>query len=164
MRVLHITANYPTVQFPVFGIFVKEQVESLRNEGVDCEVFFSNGKENGGVKAHRASINKVRKLLRENHYDVIHCHHALSALMFICTLWPLFKKSVVSYQNDPTTEWKVMNVFGLVHVFFNRIIIKNQSEYLKKSKTAKPVPIRLYGKKNGVAAQKWRMVPPLNHK
>ena len=60
MKVLHITANYPTQAHPVFGIFVKEQVESLRNEGVGCDVFFSNGKEEGGMKAHRASIKRQR--------------------------------------------------------------------------------------------------------
>lgn len=134
MKVLHITTNYPTPDYPVFGVFVKEQVESLRNIGVDCDVLYCDRKGRG-TWMYLTYIPKIWWKVLRGHYDIIHCHHALSALMFICTLWPLFKKSVVSYQNDPTTEWKVMNVFGLVHVFFNRIIIKNQSEYLKKSKT-----------------------------
>ena len=134
MKVLHITANYPTEQFPVFGIFVKEQVESLRNEGVKCDVFFSNGKENGGMKAHRASIKKVRKLLRENHYDAIHCHHAISGLILLLAGGTLGNKCVLSYQNDPTREFGGMKLFRLLYAAFDRIIIKNTTELLNKKK------------------------------
>ena len=39
MRVLHITTIYPTVKNPIFGVFVKEQVESLEGSGITCDVF-----------------------------------------------------------------------------------------------------------------------------
>ena len=133
MRVLHITTNYPTPDYPIFGIFVKEQVDSLRESGVDCDVLYCDRKGKG-TWMYLTYIPKIWWRILRGHYDVVHCHHVLSALLCICTLWPLFKKCVVSYQNDPTTEWK-LNVFGLVHLLFKRIIIKNQSEYLKRSKT-----------------------------
>lgn len=135
MKVLHITANYPTPEHPVFGIFVKEQVESLRNEGVECDVFFSNGKEEGGMKAHRASIKKVRKLLRENHFDVIHCHHSISGLILLLAGGTVGHKCVVSYQNDPTREFGGMRLFRLLYATFDRIIIKNTTDLLTKKKT-----------------------------
>lgn len=134
MKVLHITVNYPTPEYPAFGIFVKEQVVSLRNEGVECEVFFSNGKEEGGMKAHRASIKKVRKLLRENHYDVIHCHHSISGLILLLAGGTFGHKCVVSYQNDPTREFGRMRLFRLLYATFDRIIIKNTTELLNKKK------------------------------
>ena len=134
MKVLHITANYPTPEHPVFGIFVKEQVESLRNEGVECDVFFSNGKEEGGMKAHRASIKKVRKLLRENHYDVIHCHHSISGLILFLAGGTFGNKCVVSYQNDPTREFGGMKLFRLLYAVFDKVIIKNTTELLNKKK------------------------------
>lgn len=134
MRVLHITANYPTPTHPVFGIFVKEQVESLRNEGVECDVFFSNGKEEGGMKAHRASIKKVRKLLHKNHYDIIHCHHSISGLILLLAGGTFNNKCVVSYQNDPTREFGRMRLFRLLYATFDRIIIKNTTELLNKKK------------------------------
>ena len=34
MKVLHVTTNYPTPDYPIFGIFVKEQVESLQKLGL----------------------------------------------------------------------------------------------------------------------------------
>lgn len=134
MKVLHITTNYPTPKHPVFGIFVKEQVESLQREGVWCDVFFSDGKEGGGMKAHIASIGKVRKMIRRNHYDVIHCHHSISALILLLSGKAFSNKCVVSYQNDPTREFGGERLFRLLYPCFNKIIIKNTSNYLTKQK------------------------------
>lgn len=119
---------------PVYGIFVKEQVESLRDVGVECDVFFSNGKEDGGMKAHRASVWKVRKMLKGHHYDVIHCHHSISALILLLSGGAFRNKCVVSYQNDPTREFGGKWLFRMLYPFFNKIIVKNPSEYLKKKK------------------------------
>ena len=134
MKVLHITCNYPTTEHPVFGIFVKEQIESLQRIGVDCDFYFSNGKEEVGMKAHRASITKVRKLLKEKRYDVIHCHHSISALILLLSGCAFFKKCIVSYQNDPTREFGGKKLFWLLYPIFNRIIVKNPSPYLKYRK------------------------------
>ena len=134
MKVLHVTPNYPTPEFPIFGIFVKEQVDSLKNEGIECDVFFSNGKVNGGIKAHRASIKKVRHLLRKNHYDVIHCHHAISGLILLLAGGTCGNKCILSYQNDPSREFGGMKLFRLFYVVFDRIIIKNTTVLLKKKK------------------------------
>ena len=134
MKLLHITCNYPTESHPIFGIFVKEQVESLRREGVECRVFFSNGKEQGGMKAHKASIGQIRKLLKTEHFDVIHCHHSISALILLLSGGALRNKCVVSYQNDPTREFGGSKLFHVLYPFFNRIIVKNPSAYLKKKK------------------------------
>ena len=136
MKVLHITCNYPTAEHPVFGIFVKEQIESLQTIGVECDVFFSNGKEEGGLKAHKASIKIVRCLLKENHYDIIHCHHSISGLILLLSGGAFRNKCVLSYQNDPTREFGGKWLFRLLYPFFNTIIIKNTSSYLKKKKVA----------------------------
>ena len=134
MKALHITTNYPTPEHPVFGIFVKEQVESLRNEGVECDLFFSNGKEEGGMKAHLASVKKVRKLLREHRYDIIHCHHSISGLILFLAGGTFGHKCVVSYQNDPSREFGGMILFRLLYAAFDKVIIKNTTELLNKKK------------------------------
>lgn len=134
MKVLHITCNYPTAEHPVFGIFVKEQIESLQKIGVDCDIYLSNGKEEGGMKAHRASIAKVRQTLKKNHYDVIHCHHSISALILLLAGGAFRNKCLVSYQNDPTREFGGTKLFRVLYPFFNRVIIKNTSPYLQKKK------------------------------
>lgn len=133
MKVLHITTNYPTEEYPIFGIFVKEQVESLRKLGVECDVLYCNRKGRG-TWMYLTYIPVIWWRILRGRYDIVHCHHVLSALLCICTLWPFFKRCVVSYQNDPAREWKI-NCFSFVHLLFRRIIIKNPSSYLERSRT-----------------------------
>ena len=132
MRILHITTNYPTPEFPIFGIFVKEQVESLQKIGVDCEVFYCDGK-NRGFKQYITYVPKLWWKVMKGHYDVLHCHHALSLIILSMTGWPFFKKVVLSYQNDPTREWG-HKMFKFFNLFVNIFIVKNRSEYLKYPK------------------------------
>lgn len=132
MKILHVTTNYPTPEFPIFGIFVKEQVESLQKIGIDCDVFYCDGK-NRGFKQYITYLPKLWWKAMFGGYDVIHCHHALSAVLLTMTGVPLFKKCVLSYQNDPTNEWgdKMFKIFNLR---FKKFIIKNTSPYLEKKK------------------------------
>ena len=132
MKVLHITTNYPTPEFPIFGIFVKEQIESLQKIGVDCEVFYCDGK-NKGFKQYITYVPHLWWKILHGHYDVLHCHHALSLIILCMTGWPFVKKTVLSYQNDPTREWGD-KVFRFFNIFVNKFIVKNKSEYLKYPK------------------------------
>lgn len=132
MKILHVTTNYPTPEFPIFGIFVKEQVESLQKIGVDCDVFYCDGKGRG-FKQYITYLPKLWSKALFGGYDIIHCHHALSAIILCMTGAPLFKKVILSYQNDPSNEWgdKMYRFFNLR---FKRFIIKNTSPYLNKPK------------------------------
>ena len=133
MKILHVTPNYPTPEFPIFGIFVKEQVESLQKIGVECDVLNCDG-QNKGFKKYITYLPRIWWKAMFGGYDVIHCHHALAAVLLTMTGGPLFKKCVLSYQNDPTNEWgdKMFQVFN--HLKFKRFIIKNPSPYLKNKK------------------------------
>lgn len=123
MKVLHVTTNYPTPEYPIFGIFVKEQVDSLREAGAECDVFYCDGQGKG----FRKYITYVPKLWRRalfGGYDIIHCHHALSAIILCLTGAPLFKKVVLSYQNDPSNEWGD-GFFRFFNLLFKAFIFKN---------------------------------------
>lgn len=127
MKVLHVTTNYPTLEFPIFGIFVKEQVESLQKIGVECDVFYCDGK-NRGFKQYITYLPELWRKATFGGYDVIHCHHALSAVLLSMTLVTPFKKIVLSYQNDPTREWGD-KVFRFFNTHFKAFILKNNSEH-----------------------------------
>jgi len=73
MNVLVVTNMYPTEKNPFYGIFVKEQIESLKKEGVAVDVVFINGKENR--LNYFTSIITLLKKLKSNNYDIIHAHH-----------------------------------------------------------------------------------------
>ena len=132
MKILHITTNYPTPEHPIVGIFVKEQVESLQKMDIDCEVFYCDGK-NKGFKQYITYVPKLWWKIMRGHYDVLHCHHALSLIILCMTGWPFFKKTVLSYQNDPTREWGD-KAFKFFNLFVKKFIVKNRSEYLKYPK------------------------------
>ena len=46
MKILNVTYNFSTPNLPIYGIVVKEQIESLSSLGIDNQVFFVNGYEN----------------------------------------------------------------------------------------------------------------------
>lgn len=126
MKILHITNNFPTPNFPIFGIFIKEQIDSLRNLGADNEVFFINSREEG-KSAYLRSLGKLRKHLKANHYDIIHCHHSYSGVLFLLSgMWKSTTR-ILSYQSDPRNEGGIL-LFRILYRFFNRIILKNRPE------------------------------------
>lgn len=132
MKILHITNNYPSPEFPIFGIFVKEQIDSLSALGLENEVFFINGRGNGKYEYLKA-ILKIRKHLNKNKYDLIHCHHSYSALTLLCSGKIYGRKCLLSYQNDPGREGG-KNLFKVLYHFFDLIILKNKSPEQRYSK------------------------------
>jgi teichuronic acid biosynthesis glycosyltransferase TuaC len=75
-KILVLTNMWPTAADPSLGSFVKEQVESLRPLGVECDVHFINGRESRWN--YLRSIQNLHKLLRKNRYDLVHAHFGLS--------------------------------------------------------------------------------------
>ena len=47
MRILAVTNMYPTPRHPALGIYVEEQIKSLRQIGLEVEVLFVNRFEEG---------------------------------------------------------------------------------------------------------------------
>lgn len=134
MKVLQVTTNYPTKSNPIFGIFMKEQVESLEPLGVENTIFFSNGSESnvgkkgGGMWVHMKSVFKLSWHLLTNKYDLVHCHSALSGLILLLSGGAFFKKCIISFQNDPDKEGD-KRFFKLLYPFFNKVIVKKPTSY-----------------------------------
>jgi glycosyltransferase involved in cell wall biosynthesis len=72
---------YPTEKMPFYGIFVKEQVDSLREQGVAIDVLFINGKESR--LNYITSIFALSKKIRTMTYDVIHLHHTYCVFLLV---------------------------------------------------------------------------------
>lgn len=131
MKILHITNNYPTPEFPIYGIFVKEQIDSLNALGIVNDVFFINGKKGGKIEYLKA-IFELKKHFSKNIYDIIHCHHCFSGIVYICSGKRYKRPCILSYQNDPKKEGGKL-LFKIMYKFFDKIIIKNNSKFLKCS-------------------------------
>ncbi len=79
MRVLVVTNMYPRPEAPSHGVFVGDQVESLRRLGVDVDVLFVNGR--GNKLNYVAAYPRLWNALRKKRYDVIHAHYVFSGLI-----------------------------------------------------------------------------------
>ena len=79
MKVLVLTNMYPSAEKPASGTFVQEQVEALRKEGVDIDVFLVDGAE------HKINylwgIFRLWGWLLTHRYDLIHAHYVFSGLI-----------------------------------------------------------------------------------
>lgn len=132
MKVLHITNNYPTKNFPIFGIFVKEQIDSLTEKGIENEIFFMNTREKG-KKEYFLGLFRIIKILISKRFDIVHCHHSYSGIIFMMTGISLFQKKIISYQGTPDIEGGNF-LFLINSYFFNSIILKAKfNEYFNKS-------------------------------
>ena len=128
MKVLHLTNNYPTKKYPIYGIFVKEQIDSLTSLGIENEVYLINGRENGKVE-YIKQIRALNIYLKDNKYDIIHCHHALSALTLFLSGYNS-KNVIISFQNDPLFELGLF-LFKYLRYMSVAQIFKNNSKLLR---------------------------------
>jgi glycosyltransferase involved in cell wall biosynthesis len=76
LRVLHVVGTFPSAEDPTRLVFVKSQVESLVEIGVECDVLVLSGR--GLSKYLRRS--RVRDRLRQWPADLVHAHYSYTAI------------------------------------------------------------------------------------
>lgn len=113
LKILVVTNMYPSSEYPYYGIFVKQQVDSLKKNGILVDVFFINGRENR--LQYFSSIISLYRKLRSGRYDIIHAHHTYCVYpILICRI--LTKTRIASvltfhegevYKTRDTTSKKV---------------------------------------------------------
>ena len=79
MKVLVVCNAYPKETMPSMGIFVAEQVESLRKEGIEVDVLFIDGWEN--KMNYLWGFFRLWKRLLTHRYDLIHAHYVFSGAL-----------------------------------------------------------------------------------
>jgi glycosyltransferase involved in cell wall biosynthesis len=70
---------YPSPGNPSSGVFVKDQVDSLRGLGLDVDVFFVDGPKNR--LNYPLGFLRLWKHLARNRYDLLHPHYVYSGLV-----------------------------------------------------------------------------------
>jgi len=81
MRVLVFTAMYPTQEKPARGTFVKEQVDSLRDAGVEIDLCAFDG--DGSARNYLKAGLTLRRILGKKPYDLVHAHYGLTGAIAI---------------------------------------------------------------------------------
>lgn len=71
MRVLFVTNMYPSPASPASGIFVEQQIEGLRRNGVAADVMFVD-RVNEGRRAYVGLATRLRETLAASPADLVH--------------------------------------------------------------------------------------------
>lgn len=95
MKVLIITAIYPTPENPAFGSFVRTQAESLKGAGVHVELLVMRGRIRKLL--YPQAIFQLYRRLRQGSFDLVHAHFGYVGLV-ARTQWKV--PVVVTYHGD----------------------------------------------------------------
>lgn len=79
LRILVVTNMWPTPDRPMAGIFVAEQVASLRRRGLELDVLFLDGGQS--KLEYLRGIGRLRRTLATARYDLIHAHYVFSGMV-----------------------------------------------------------------------------------
>jgi len=95
LKVLIVTAMYPTPENPAFGSFVRAQVECLRAAGVEVEVLVLDGRWRKLI--YPRGVLQLWKRLRRGGIDVVHAHYSYVGFVGRCQ-W--MKPLVITYHGS----------------------------------------------------------------
>ena len=83
MKILFITNMYPTRDHPVFGIFVKEQIDDIsRALNLAFDLYFINARFKGNLQ-YLLSIFLIPFKILKTKYDIVHIHYGFSGLFLL---------------------------------------------------------------------------------
>jgi glycosyltransferase involved in cell wall biosynthesis len=102
MKVLVVTNMYPIPEMPSFGTFVREQVESLRKEGVEVDVFFVNGRKS--VFNYLWAFPRFWAHLLTHQYDLIHSHYLFVTMVARAQL--LYPLVITQHSGEAYNKWQ----------------------------------------------------------
>ena len=81
MRILVITSEWPSQEYPNAGIFVVRQVEVMRQLGIKIDVLNFRGQ--GSPLKYFKALVKMRHLLGMHKYDLIHAHFGQAGFLAV---------------------------------------------------------------------------------
>lgn len=121
MNVLHITNAYPYPESRIFGIFVKEQIDSLDNYLVKNDTYFINAKKKGKIEYFK-SIFYLKDIVKK--YDIIHTHHIFVGMIMLFFFKQIKHKIIVSLMSDSTRKG---------NSYFTNLLFKSSYKYCLKN-------------------------------
>ena len=100
MKVLIMTAIYPTADNPAFGSYVRTQSESLQRAGIDVEMLVLRNRHRKLI--YPMAIVQLRERLARVSVDLVHAHYGLVGLI-ARTQWKV--PVVVTYHGSDVLGW-----------------------------------------------------------
>jgi glycosyltransferase involved in cell wall biosynthesis len=135
MKVLVVTNMYPKKDWPSFGTFVQEQVESLRNNGVKVEVLFVDGWKS--KLNYLWGVFRLWGRLLTHRYDLIHAHYVFSGIIartqFFCPV-------VLTHHGQEFWSWQFIPCWIITHLVDKVILVSKEMYERLKYKKAVIIP------------------------
>lgn len=124
MKILFCTNCYPFDEKSDYGIFVKEQIDNVKQRVDSYQIIRPLKYSEKGFFKYFRLFNEIR--LHAKNYDLIHCFHGFTLLTAL--LATKEKKIICSYLNSIDNEFESNNKL-LKKIFFNifRFINRNNS-------------------------------------
>ena len=94
MKILIITSEWPSKNRPSSVPFLVREVNQLKKIGIDVDVFSFRG--NKKLSNYLSSRKKLKNIIKNNSYDILHVHWGYNAILAIPTNIPL----VITYRGD----------------------------------------------------------------
>jgi glycosyltransferase involved in cell wall biosynthesis len=79
VRVLVVTAMYPTPERPFFGAFIRSQVEALTQAGLELDLLVLDGRFRKLI--YPKGVLQLRQRLRAREIDLVHAHYGYVGLV-----------------------------------------------------------------------------------
>ena len=135
MKVLVLTNMFPTTDKPTWGIFVQEQVEVLRKEGIDIDVFFVDGSKH--KLNYLWGIFRLWAWLLTHRYDLIHAHYVFSGIIARTQfLYPV----VLTHHGPEFWTWQFVPCKIITPLVNKVILVSPEMDEKLKYKKAKVIP------------------------
>ena len=166
MRVLFVASG--NIENKIKNHIVERQAESLKVKNIIIEHFYITDK---GVTGYLKSISKIRHLLKNSKFDIVHAHYGWSGLVSLLTFTRV--KKVISFMGDDligtinrksnyTLFGKIVTKFNifLAKHFYDYSIIKSENlkEKLKSVMTAELIPngvdVKIFSQKDKYSSKK----------
>jgi glycosyltransferase involved in cell wall biosynthesis len=100
VRVLVVTNFVPDAAAPQRGRWVRDQVEAMRELGIEVEVFSFPP----GSRRYMPATRQLRKLLRRERFDLVHAHYGLPGW---CAQLAGARPLIVSFHGTDVRHWLV---------------------------------------------------------
>lgn len=126
MKVLHVVNAWPDVEYPIRGIFIKEQIDVIGQfiENLDVLVI----PRTRGIAKYALFAPVIRERARD--FDIVHSHHVLTALSCIGAGIPT-SKHIVSFLNGKGHN--VLRVPRAVSLLLERIVAQHCAAAIYKN-------------------------------
>lgn len=116
--------------------FVSEQADSLKTKGVKIDEFKIIGR---GVLGYLKNLNKIKAVIKENDYDIVHAHYGLSGLL--CVLQRKVPVVITYHGSDINLKYvRILSLLASKLAIANIFVSNNLKEKAGNVKNSHIIP------------------------